>query len=299
VNRNDDSYRARAHEFTSVDCDWVRDNVPAHVLGALESDDSDRIETHALLCAECDREIGQWRQTGALLGAAVPQSDPPAAIKRNLMAAIVAQPDQLATPKPAVPPLRGTRTVPAMVNRRGWPSGRQLAMPLLCAVLVLGLWTINSQRDLGSQRNEIDRLERQNEALTVHLSSLQAGQQYFGTTGTWYPLSSVDSAAGEAGGIVMSGSQDTTTLLSVWNMPNEHESYNVLCESKRGEILSAGAIQVNERGNGTVTLDLPVPVTEYRAVHVVPFGTTTDADILTKDILQLLFGEPTAIAEET
>ena len=169
-------------------------------------------------------------------------------------------------------------------------------MPLLCAVLVLGLWSISSHRNLGSQRTEIDRLERQNEALTVHLSSLQAGQQYFGNAGIWYPLINVDSSAGGAGGIVMSGSQDTMTLLSVWNMPDEHDSYNVLCESKRGELLAAGEIQVNGSGSGSVTLDLPVPVSEYRAVHVVPYGATMEADILTKDILQLLFGEPTAVS---
>ena len=119
----------------------------------------------------------------------------------------------------------------------------------------------------------------------------------FGSTGVWYPLSSANASAGSAGGIVMGGSTNTTTLLSVWNMPQEHDSYHIICESKRGELLAAGEIQVNERGTGTVTLTLPAPVTEYRAVHVVPTGSMPNsvAD-LTNDILQLLLGEPTAIA---
>ena len=299
MNRKDDSSPDPPVSLTGVDCSWVRENGAAHVLGALEVEDADRLESHALLCAGCDFEVDQLRQAAVLLGAAVPQFDPPAAIKRRLLSAVRAPAEQSVSPIPALNPSPKTMRVPTVPGRNRWPSGRILATPLLCAVLVLGLWTINTHQDLGSQRSEIDHLERQNEALTVHLSSLQAGQQYFGNTGIWYPLSSVNSTAGEAGGMVMSGSQDTTTLLSVWNMPDGHESYNVLCESKRGEFLAAGEIQVNERGNGTVTLDLPVPLTEYRAVHVVPFGATTDADILTKDILRLLFGDPTVVAGES
>jgi hypothetical protein len=143
----------------------------------------------------------------------------------------------------------------------------------------------------------VARLERENEALTVHLSSIQAGQQAYGNSGVWYPLSNSDATSGGAGGIVMSGSQNTLTLLSVWNMPLEYDSYHVICESKLGELLAAGQIQVNDHGSGSVTLTLPAPVSEYRAVHVVPTDSMPEgvAD-LTNDILQLLLSEPTAVA---
>ena len=168
---------------------------------------------------------------------------------------------------------------------------------MLGALLLLGLWTLNTHQSLDSQRSEVARLERENEALTVHIGSIQAGQQAFGSSGTWYPLNTVNGTSGEAGGIVMSGSQSTTTLLSVWNMPEEHDSYHIVCESIRGELLAAGEIQVNEHGNGTVTLTLPAPVTEYRAVHVLPNdAATAGVEDVTHDILQLLMGEPTAIA---
>jgi hypothetical protein len=96
---------------------------------------------------------------------------------------------------------------------------------------------------------------------------------------------------------MLSGPASTSTLLSVWNMPVEYGSYHVVCESKRGEMLAAGDIDVNENGNGLVTLELPAPVSEFRAVHVVPSQLdSVGSGTLSNDILQFLLGEPTAIA---
>jgi len=287
-----------AHQAT-VDCDWVREHAPVHALGALEPDVADQLENHLLLCRECDRELASLMRVSSLLGAGVPQVEPPASIKRNLMAAI-ATPVLAADPTTSILPeipAAAASPAPMASPAHAWMSSRALFAPILGALLLLSLWTAHTHQQLSSQRDQVSHLQRQNDALTVHLSSLQAGQQFFGSSGFWMPLSVVDANAAEAGGIVMSGNQNTTTLLSVWNMPDDHDTYHVLCESKRGELLTAGEIRVNENGSGTVTLNLPSPVTEYRAVHVVPFESATyEADVLTHDILQLLIGEPTAVA---
>jgi hypothetical protein len=298
VNRNDDANPLQFAARKSVDCNWVRDHAPIHALGALEPEDADQLESHLLLCSACDREVSALLDVAALLGAGVVQTAPPASLKRGLMAQVNAE---LSAPEPVllreVPAIAAAPGPPPAPSVHAWLTSRALFGSIVGALLLLGLWTIDTHQQLGDQRTQVGRLERQNEALTVHLSSIQAGQQFFGSDGFWLPLSVVDANAGEAGGIVMSGTQNTTTLLSVWNMPNEHDTYHVLCESKRGELLSAGEIQVNDRGSGSVTLTLPAPVTEYRAVHVVPMESATyEADILTHDILQLLIGEPTAVA---
>jgi hypothetical protein len=282
-----------------MDCDWVRENAPVHALGALEPDAADRLESHLLLCQECDRELTSLLRVTGLLGAGVAQVEPPASIKRNLMAAIASPSLAAESTSPILPdlPVGVDSRAPMVRPAHAWMSSRALFAPILGALLLLTLWTAHTHQQISSQRDQVSHLQRQNDALTVHLSSLQAGQQFFGSSGFWMPLSVVDASAAEAGGIVMSGNQNTTTLLSVWNMPNDHDTYHVLCESKRGELLTAGEIRVNENGSGTVTLNLPSPVTEYRAVHVVPMESATyEADILTHDILQLLIGEPTAVA---
>ena len=133
--------------------------------------------------------------------------------------------------------------------------------------------------------------------MTVHLSSLQAGQLAFGSDASSFQLMSVNESADDAGGVVVSGVGNTTTVFSIWNMPDEHHTYHVVCESKLGELLAAGEIIVNDNGNGTVTLQLPAPVSEYRAVHVLPIsdGDGDPAELLTNDILQALLQEPTAV----
>jgi Putative zinc-finger len=283
-----------------VTCEWVHDNAPAHALGALEPDEAELFERHLLLCVQCEDEAAELMRVGSLIGASVALSDPPASLKRNLLAAIRVSDSQMATPYviPATPVVADAAHSPVYVLlRRGWLSRRLVVAPIVGAFLLLGLWSIGIQQQLDSRENDVARLERENEALAVHLSSIQAGQLAFASTGIWYPLSNTNASANGAGGIVMSGSQDTTTLLSVWNMPVEHDSYHIICESKRGELLAAGKIQVNERGTGTVTLTLPAPLSEYRAVHVVPTDSMPEGvNDLTNDILQLLLIDPTAIA---
>ena len=161
----------------------------------------------------------------------------------------------------------------------------------------MGTWTASTHQDLNHQSDEVARLRHENEALTTHLSSIQAGQLMLGNSGIWYPLSNLGAGERGAGGIMLSGAASNSTLLSVWNMPLEYGSYHIVCESRRGEMLAAGDINVNEDGNGLVTLELPAPVSEFRAVHVVPSQPDSPGGgSLSNDILQLLLGEPTAIA---
>lgn len=284
-----------------VSCDWVRENAPAQALDALDPVESEQFEQHLRHCQSCAAEIRSLTHATALLGLGVASCAPPPSVKQDLLAAIriTAPPSPSLSPRS---PGRAKPVIPVVPNLapfpgRTWFSGRRIITPLLAACLVLGFWGIDAQRQLDATTSNLTRLERENDALTVQLSSIQAGQLAYGSTGIWYPLSNAGKNADGAGGIVMSGSTNTVTLLSVWNMPLEHDRYHVICESKRGELLAAGEIQVNDRGTGTVTLTLPVPVTEYRAVHVVPNDSTPNSVVdLTNDILRLLLGEPTAIA---
>jgi hypothetical protein len=287
-------------ELNNVSCDWVQEHAAGHALRSLDPVDADKLDGHLLLCAPCETELGNLSLVTSLLGISVPQVDPPASIKQHLMASLRSPVALEATPLvvPAIPAVPASTPLPVQTPpARSWLSGRLLLAPLIGALLLVGFWAIGTQERLETRDSEVARLERENAALTVHLSSIQAGQQAYGNSGVWYPLSNSDANPGGAGGIVMSGSQNTTTLLSVWNMPLEHDSYHVICESKLGELLAAGQIQVNDHGSGSVTLTLPAPVSEYRAVHVVPTDSMPDgvAD-LTKDILQLLLSEPTAVA---
>jgi hypothetical protein len=280
------------------DCAWVIDAAPAAALHALEAADSSRMTDHLGVCPSCAAEVAGLSSAVQFLGVAADQHEPPETVKANLMALIAPLTEARASPVvlPAVPEVTAAAASNTPIRRRGLTS-RIAAVSLLAATLVLGLWMISVQRDLDARGDEIDRLTGENEALALHLDSIQAGRQLLGNSGVWYPLARVNTMSADAGGIMLSAQQGTTTLLSVWNMPEEHDRYHVICESRLGELLSAGEIKVNDRGNGYATLTLPEPVSEYRAVHVIPNGQfDLSDDAFLSDILQLLVAEPTIVA---
>jgi hypothetical protein len=277
----------------------VLDTAPAYALGGLDAGDTARVARHVRNCDICAGQIDLLGSAVPLLGLAADQRDPPAALKQRLFASL--DTTSLSAPRapivlPAIPPTLHAEAPIAATRKRAF-SSRFATLALLAATLLLGLWMIGAQRDLNARDAEIDRLNSENEALALHLDSIRAGQQVFGNSGVWYPLDRVNRGSENAGGIMLSAHQGTTTLLSVWNMPQEHDSYHVICESKLGELLSAGEIEVNERGNGYATLTLPAPMSEYRAVHVIPTGQVSLTDgAFPNDILQLLISEPTIVA---
>lgn len=274
-------------------CSFVRKNAAAYVLGALELTESDAIAEHRLLCPECDRALERLGSYTSLFGLAAPSTSPSANVKTGLMAAIASEPKTEIGSAPA--PTGRTAPVVATGARRPWWHRSWLASAAMAvAVAALGLWGVFANEELASRSDRIAQLERSNEALTVHLNSLQQGQLAFGADANSIQLMNVSATADDAGGVVVSGSGETTTVFSVWNMPTEHASYHVICESSRGELLAAGEILINERGNGTVTITLPSPLNNYRAVHVLPTSSNGAGagELLSNDILQALLQEP-------
>ncbi len=281
----------------SLSCDWIRENASAYALGGLSTLEMDQVADHRLLCRDCDRVLDRLAQVTGLIGVSVAQISPSPEVKARLMARIRAESEeQLRAPTADL-----SVEVPTQKStiRNLWRHPLVSVAPLIVLLFGLGGWSINAQRQLATRSDQISQLERSNEAMNVHLSSLQAGQLAFGAGASSYQLMRVDESAGEAGGVVVSGTGDTTTVFSVWNMPDEHQTYHVVCESKLGELLAAGEIIVNDNGNGTVTLQLPAPVSEYAAVHVLPNTSSGDgsSDILTNDILQALLQEPTVVPD--
>lgn len=289
-------YRHPDQEFGSErSCAFVRESAAAYALGALETDDSDRIAEHRLLCPECDRALMRLGAVTPLIGLAAPSAVPSANVKTGLLAAVAAEP-RVENRSTRTTPQRTEPPVAPKPSRVWWQRAGVSSGALALAVAALGLWGVYAGQELSSRSDTIAQLERSNEALTVHLSSLQQGQLAFGADASSIQLMNVSTTADDAGGVVVSGSGETTTVFSVWNMPTEHESYHVICESSRGELLAAGEILINDHGNGTVTITLPSPLSNYRAVHVLPTSSSGAGagELLANDILQALVQEPQA-----
>lgn len=66
---------------------WL-DSAALHALGALAGDDLVAFETHLVTCHICRRELASLQPVAAALAAAVPQVEPPDALKARVMAAV-------------------------------------------------------------------------------------------------------------------------------------------------------------------------------------------------------------------
>ena len=63
----------------------VFDDLAGYALGSLEADEQIKVELHLEHCAECQAELARYQTVNNLLGLAVPQHNPPAALKNRLL----------------------------------------------------------------------------------------------------------------------------------------------------------------------------------------------------------------------
>ena len=182
-------------------CAWVREEAAAYLLGALPVAGSDRIAEHRLLCGACDRALVRAAATTARLGLATPAAIPDPDVKKRLMAAVAREPRTQAPDRAnADPPPAGS----ARANST-WRRPLAALAPLALLIAVLGGWAIHAQTQLGDSREDVARLERSNEAMSLHLGSLQAGQLAFGGGASSFEMTNVDESALYGDGVVDTG----------------------------------------------------------------------------------------------
>jgi Anti-sigma-K factor rskA len=260
-------------DMPTSECVWVQDNLELHAAHALSDADNDRFELHVLTCFECDRLSREFTGIMPLLGLAVPQMEPSSSVREAVLAS--ARVD-------LVEPAPGRSEQPQRVTKRfGPPLHRMrlphvLSAPVIGVLLLLGAITLGSQYQLGSQRDRLQQLEQENVGLSTHLNSIRQSQATYGQNATIYSLQGTDSNL-TAAGILLGSPGQKTALVSVWNMPAHDRTYHVLCEDADGLLIAVGEFNVDTGGVGSIQVLLPKPISEYRAVHVVPGQITSVA----------------------
>ena len=121
--------------------DELRELTGAYVLGALPDAERIAFERHLATCADCSAEVRELQAVASGLATAVPQVDPPAALRARVLAAATAARGGQATVVDF--PVRRTAGLPA------W-----LAVAASLAAVALGLYTL-------TLRQRIDQLQAQ------------------------------------------------------------------------------------------------------------------------------------------
>jgi anti-sigma-K factor RskA len=146
--------------------DELRELTGGYALGALSDADRRALESHLDGCAECAREVRELAVVAGGLALAVPQVDPPAALRERVLRA--ATQDDLSPPRVA-------RMEPPAPRPSALPSW--LAAAAAIAAVALGLYSL-------SLRERVGRLEEQLREANVRAEGAQRELQIARTGGS-------------------------------------------------------------------------------------------------------------------
>ncbi len=177
----------------ALTCDEVRDLAGGFVLDALEMDEADAVRAHLEGCADPHAEIALLASGLPALWETVPIVEPPATLKRRLLAAAAADRPaaaaagqataapaaQAAVPahdgrppenRPALAPVAGIGPATAMRRDRIAPRrvvGWAAAMAAVLVIAALGAWNVILQDQVGTLRSDQDSV-----AAVIHAGAI-------------------------------------------------------------------------------------------------------------------------------
>jgi anti-sigma-K factor RskA len=140
--------------MTSMTHDELRELTGGYALGVLSDEERRALEAHLSTCRECTLEVRELARVAAGLAHAVPQVDPPAALRGRVLNAVRDEPARPAhSPKPA------------QAVRAAAPIATWLAVAASIAALALGLYTLTLRErieTLQAQLRDVNaRFERE------------------------------------------------------------------------------------------------------------------------------------------
>jgi anti-sigma-K factor RskA len=131
----------------------VDELIAGHALGALSSEDEERVVVHLAECERCRRRLRETEAVAASLAYGVPQVAPPPELRSRVLA--IAEPVVAApTAAPAAEP--PARPAPARPRRVWWPRFAAVAVPAMALALVGMLaWNVSLRNDVNASRDDL------------------------------------------------------------------------------------------------------------------------------------------------
>jgi len=209
----------------------VENLLPAYALGCLEEQELDRVRRHLEDCDACRASLDRYEELTASLGLAAPRAQPPAGLKRRILAGVSGRP------------------APARLRLAGGAAraSLRLALPIAAAALLflslglnLALW------------RRLAHLEATTPVLPDQVALLGA----------------TPSAAG-ARGMLLFHPEDTEATLVVEDLPplQEGRQYQ-LWLIREGKRTNGGVFSVTSGGYGCLLIASPSPVGSYDALGI-------------------------------
>jgi hypothetical protein len=239
-------------EHSTVSCDEFLNRAAAVALDSVESDEARLVEDHAAACPECTLRLRDFREVAAVLGSAVPQVDPPEALRGRVLEAA-----------------RHAGQSPAPDPRRTWPQWRRRlriapAWLVAAASLVLSLgamiWAATLQGQIVALQTDA-QIARERAARYDHVAEVLASDRL-----AIRPLQPVVQDMPSRGTVYMDPLSGTG-MVTCHNMPPLEQGHAYQVWFVRGnERVSGGLIWPDHYGNGYTLIKVPPDLQSFDSV---------------------------------
>ncbi len=238
-----------------MDQNHVTDFLPAYALDALDREDKMTVTRHLSQCDQCQAELLRFNETASLLATVIPQINPPADLKKAILARV-----QPSTPKP-VP-----HKTYASPDWKGWFSRAFSVWGVASLALVIGL--IISNIFIWQQFNLAEESRRQVE------QQLAAQAQINGQF-RMVPMLATDQTAITSAMLVIAhnGASGTLVVNDLPALDNKHQYQ--LWLNKDGKRNSGGVFSAGPDGYNVLEIDqAPMSLLAYTTfgVTIEPYG---------------------------
>jgi len=241
-------------DHPTVRCDEFLDRAAALALDAVDADEVSLVEAHAAACADCALSLREFREVAAVLGSAVPQVDPPEALRGEVLEAA------RRTPRPlAAAPRRlwsGARRR-LRLNPAWMVAAASLVFSLVALIRVIAMQgqVVALQHDALTARERAARYDHVAEVLAsdqLAIRPLQPSEQAM----PWRGMVYMDPLSG-------------TGMVMCHDMPPIAQGHAYQVWFVRGnERVSGGLIWPDKQGNGYTLIQVPTDLQTFDSVGV-------------------------------
>jgi anti-sigma-K factor RskA len=225
----------------------ISELVAPYVLGALEPDEVEQVESHLERCATCRQQVDEQRQIVSMLPYLAEPAPVPAHVRQHLMASVRGDDDQSEPTR-----LERIKTFVLPSGRAGWVAAAT-------AAVLAGVFAFNSFQ----MQNEMEK--RAEEASEDRANIAQMVQ----SPGGW--MTSLEGgASGAGGGIIV----DPTTNRAIMvvdglDQPRDEHSYVVwMVDNQNDQHVNVGNLIVDEDGRGQLYITSPGALANYDGMMI-------------------------------
>jgi hypothetical protein len=234
----------------TLSCEAFSELAPAVALDVGTPDEQRQVEQHAAECPDCAAELQALRDSAALLGASVPQVNPPPALRQRVMQAVDATP-QLRAPIP-------------VSRARSWRRRLPLAWLVAAASFMVSagalVWVVMLNTQLGALEAEVQAARERAakyEDVTEVLSSDRLAIRPLQPVGLNMP----------SRGMVYLDPNSGTGMIMCHNLPPIEQGHAYQVWFIRGnERVSGGLLWPDHYGNGYTLIRVPQDLQSFDAV---------------------------------